>query len=163
LNYRSICGIIVLVIDVEFVIVSEENIADAARIHSEAWKQSHEAFCSAEFVAAHTPERQRLYLQDEIQAGKRVWMLTDGEPVGIVSVQGSMIENLYVTPDKQRRGYGSALLDHAVKQCDGRPVLNVLNINDGACRLYLRAGFVETGMVRQLNDSLWEIEMALKR
>lgn len=147
----------------DFVNVSDENIMEAGRIHSEAWKQSHRSFCSPAFVEAHTPEHQMKYLQDEMMSGKQIWMLIDEEPVGIVSVKANLVENLYVLPEKQRIGYGSKLIEFAIGQCTGCPVLYVLNINDGACRLYRRVGFVETGTRKQLNETLTEIEMILKR
>ncbi|MBQ8263443.1 MAG: GNAT family N-acetyltransferase [Oscillospiraceae bacterium] len=140
--------------------VTSENISDAAYIHSEAWKQSHRSFCSAEFVASHTPERQRAYLDDEIAAGKAVYMLVEGKAVGIVSVFKGVIENLYVLPSEQNKGYGSRLLDHAVNNCGGVR-LWVLNINEGARRLYAKRGFRESGEIKLLSEKLWEIEMVL--
>lgn len=142
------------------VLVTSENISDAAYIHSEAWKDSHKDFCSADFVAAHTPERQRLYLEKELETGKDIFMLTGEKPLGIVSVHKGLIENLYVLPSEQNKGYGSALLDYAVNSCGGRR-LWVLNINADARRLYIRRGFAESGETRQLSDKLWEIEMIL--
>ena len=91
--------------------VTELNIVDASRIHSESWKESHRSFCSAEFVEKHTPAAQADFLRREINIGKTFYMLIDNYPVGIVSVHGSLIENLYVLPSEQRKGYGSQLLD----------------------------------------------------
>lgn len=34
--------------------VNEDNIAQAGRIHSESWQESHRRFCTADFVAKHT-------------------------------------------------------------------------------------------------------------
>ena len=141
--------------------VTKDNISAAGLIHSLAWKQSH-GFCSPEFIAAHTPQRQMAYLEREMSAGKTVYMLTDGEPVGIVSVFGSLIENLYVLPEKQNRGYGSRLLDFAISRCGDRPCLWVLSSNEGAIRLYTRRGFKRTGTEKRLNESLAEIEMVLE-
>ena len=73
--------------------VDEANITDAGRIHSESWKESHRSFCSAEFVEKHTPAAQADYLRREMNAGKSIYMLIDGYPVGIVSVHGNFIEN----------------------------------------------------------------------
>lgn len=87
-------------------------------------------------------------------------MLLDPHPVGIVSVWGGLIENLYVLPREQNKGYGTALLDYAVRHCEGTPTLWILNINQGAYRLYTRKGFQETGNRRQLNAQLSEIELA---
>lgn len=50
----------------QFVNVTELNVADAGCIHSESWKESHRSFCSAEFVEKHTPTAQAEYLRREI-------------------------------------------------------------------------------------------------
>lgn len=110
-----------------FVEVTELNIADAGRIHSESWKESHRSFCSAEFVEKHTPAAQADYLRREMNTGKSIYMLIDNYPVGIVSVYGSLIENLYVLPYEQRKGYGSLLLDYAIRHCTGTPSLWIFN------------------------------------
>ena len=143
----------------EIVEVTEENVSQAGRIHSESWKESHRAFCSPEFVEKHTPQAQTDFLRREMESGKRCYMLLDGEPVGIVSLAGDTIENLYVLPWEQGRGYGSALLRFAVRRCSSDAVLWVLNTNCGARRLYRRFGFIETGKQKQLNDKMYEIEM----
>ena len=147
----------------QFVEVTEQNIADAGRIHSESWKESHRSFCSAEFVEKHTPSAQADYLCGEMAAGKRIYMLINEYPVGIVSVQGDLIENLYVLPSEQRKGYGTQLLEFAIHKCQGTPRLWILNINEGAYRLYTKNGFKETGNRKRLNDKLWEIELSLSR
>ena len=146
-----------------FVEVTELNIADAGRIHSESWKESHRNFCSAEFVDKHTPVAQAEHLRREMNAGKTIYMLIDNYPVGIVSVHGSLIENLYVLPSEQRKGYGSQLLHYAIQHCCGTPCLWILNNNEGAYRLYSKNGFKETGNRKQLNDSLYEMELSLCR
>lgn len=143
--------------------VDEGNIADAGRIHSESWKESHRSFCSAEFVEKHTPSAQAEYLLREMNAGKSIYMLIDKYPVGIVSVYDSLIENLYVLPSEQRKGYRSQLLDYAIRHCSGTPCLWILNNNEGAYRLYSKNGFKATGNRKQLNDTLYEMELSLCR
>lgn len=140
--------------------VDETNIADAGRIHSESWKESHRSFCSAEFVEKHTPSAQADYLRREMAAGKHIYMLIDEYPVGIASVLDDLIENLYVLPSEQRKGYGTQLLELAIQKCQGIPRLWILNINEGAYRLYTKNGFKETGNRKQLNDTLYEMELA---
>ena len=131
------------------------------RIHSESWKESHRSFCSAEFVEKHTPAAQADFLSQEMNTGKTIYMLIDNHPVGIASVYGSLIENLYVLPSEQRKGYGLQLLSYAIQQCVGTPCLWILNNNVGAYRLYTKNGFKGTGNRKQLNDSLCEMELAL--
>jgi len=142
--------------------VDEANVAAAGAVHARSWRASH-GFCTPDFVAAHTAETQTAYLRREIAAGKSVFLLLDPEPAGIVSVHGDLIENLYVLPEKQGRGYGSELLAFAAARCVGAPRLWVLNINENARRLYERRGFRETGNRRELKDGLTEIEMVRNR
>lgn len=145
----------------KFTAVTGENVMSAASIHAISWQESHKSFCTPEFVAKHTPERQENYLRSEMEAGKRIWLLkADDVPVGIVSIRGNLIENLYVHPTYQRQGYGTKLLRFAMEQCEDAPTLWILNNNDGARRLYERNGFVLTGESKRLSDTLCEIEMA---
>lgn len=142
--------------------VTEETLLLAAYVHALSWQASHLSLCSPEFIARHTPQRQAEYLRSEMGRGKRLFLLTDGEPVGVVTVWGSLIENLYVLPEQQKRGYGTALLDFAIRQCDKTPALWVLNTNALAQTMYRKNGFIETGATRALNESVFEIEMVRK-
>nr|AHF25510.1 putative acetyltransferase [uncultured bacterium Contigcl_7] len=141
--------------------VDRTNIHQAAAIHSLSWQESHRSFCSADFIALHTPEHQQEYLSEKISRGSRVFMLVDGEPAAVVSVTGSLIEDLYVLPGRQNKGYGTLLLEYAVRQCTGTPTLWILENNKGAERLYRRMGFRKTGRVHAVTDGLDEIEFTL--
>ncbi len=139
--------------------VNGGNIVSAAKIHSESWKESHKSFCSIDLIKQHTVERQEEYLRNEMKAGKKVYMLMEKNPVGIVSVHESLIENLYVLPNEQHNGYGSKLLLFAIQQCSEVPTLWVLENNQKAYSLYFKYGFRETGRQNKLSDNLSEIEM----
>ena len=141
--------------------VDETNILQAAAIHSISWKESHRAFCTPDFIEKHTPDRQREYLLSKMNDGTRVFMLVDEKPVGIVSITDNLIEDLYVLPVMQNRGYGTELLRFAISLCTDIPVLWILENNTGARRLYHRMGFVETGKRHSITDGLDEIEFAL--
>ena len=145
------------------VIVDESNLLEAAAIHSISWQDSHHSFCSPDFIALHTPEHQREYLREKMNAGSRVYMLVKDRPVGVVSVTGSLIEDLYILPEMQNKGYGTELLQFAVRQCPGVPTLWILENNANAARLYRRLGFKETGKVNAITDRLDEIEFSLER
>lgn len=145
------------------VIVDESNLPEAATIHSVSWQDSHRSFCSPDFIALHTPEHQREYLRGKMDKGSKVYMLVENRPVGVVSVTGSLIEDLYILPDMQNRGYGTELLKFAVSLCPDVPTLWILENNDGAARLYRRMGFKETGNVNAITDRLTEIEFSLER
>lgn len=144
------------------VLVNENNIQKAAEVHSLSWKESHRSFCTPEFVEEHNPEHQGIYLRSKIQQGSKVFMLVADEPVGIVSVTGNLIEDLYVLPSRQNHGYGSYLLRFAITQSDTTPALWILENNTRAERLYYRFGFRRTGRVNAITDRLNEIELALR-
>jgi GNAT superfamily N-acetyltransferase len=140
--------------------VTEASLPEAGRIHALSWRESHRSFCGADFVALHTPERQTAYLRPYFERGE-LYLLTAEKPAGIVSVSGSMIENLYVLPEEQGKGYGTALLQFALTRCAGTPVLWILENNVRARRLYERWGFRDTGRSNRLSESLSEVELSL--
>ena len=142
-------------------LVTQSDLMQAAMVHSESWKESHKDLCSAGFLEAHTPERQKSYLEAEMEQGAQIYMLVDQKPVGIVSVQGCLIANLYVLPSEQNKGYGTRLLAFAVTKCQGPPSLWVLSSNQRAQKFYERNGFCPTGAVVQHTDTLWELEFRL--
>lgn len=139
--------------------VNEENLDLAARIHAESWQDSHRSFCTPDFVAAHDQKHQRIYLEEELHAGKQVYMLIKDRPVGIVSIKGNLIENLYVLPEAQGRGFGMELLLFAIEKCDSVPCLWILDNNQRAQALYERHGFRLTGRKNSITDTLSELEM----
>ena len=139
--------------------VNEENLDAAAEIHAAAWQESHRAFCSEAFVKQHTAARQKVYLEQEMHRGNRLYMLIKEIPVGIVSVKEDLIENLYVLPAEQHKGCGTELLHFAMKACEGKPRLWVLDNNVKAQALYRKYGFRETGKTKRLSDTLSELEM----
>ena len=141
--------------------VDETNILQAAAIHSISWKESHRALCTPDFIEKHTPDRQREYLLSKMNDGTRVFMLVDEKPVGIVSITDNLIEDLYVLPVMQNRGYGTELLRFAISLCTAIPVLWILENNTRAEKLYRRMGFKKTGKKNSITDGLDEIEYAL--
>lgn len=141
--------------------VTLSNLKTAAEIHAISWRESHKAFCSEEFVKMHTTERQMQCIEREMGYGKQFYILVDKEPKGIVSIKDNLIENLYVLPSEQRRGYGTKLLHYAEQKCEGMPTLWILSNNDEARRLYARCGYQFTGNVKQLKNELYEQEMKL--
>ena len=141
--------------------VDSRNIDQAAYVHAVSWQESHRSFCTPDFIALHTPERQKDYLLGKLKAGSRIFMLIEDRPAGIVSVSGSLIEDLYILPDRQNRGLGTELLRFAITKCSGTPRLWILENNAGAERLYRRLGFVKTGRANMIRDDLAEIEYSL--
>ena len=141
--------------------VDQTNLDQAAFIHSVSWKEAHRSFCSPDFIDLHSPEHQRVYLSGKMKNGAKLYMLTDGKPMGIVSVTNSLIEDLYVLPDMQNRGCGTRLLQFAIDKCEDTPTLWILENNTNAGRLYRRMGFTETGRKKRITDGLNEIEFKM--
>jgi len=142
----------------EIIEVNESNVEEAATIHSISWQESHKAFCKSDFVALHTVERQKKYILDKMAAGSKFFMLVQKIGVGIVSVNKNIIEDLYILPVMQNKGFGSELLRFACAKCDGKPTLWILENNVNAARLYSRLGFKVTGKRNFIAEKLDEIE-----
>ncbi|MCR5468486.1 MAG: GNAT family N-acetyltransferase [Lachnospiraceae bacterium] len=141
--------------------VTDKNIDEAARIHSISWQESHRSFCDEDFINKHNTDHQREYIDKKIKNGSRFYLLCDKAPIAVVSITDGLIEDLYVLPEHQNRGYGTQLLDYVLAVIDRqevKPTLWILANNDGAKRLYLRKGFVPTGKVNAITDKLDEIE-----
>lgn len=141
--------------------VDADNIVSAGLVHSVAWRASHSSFCTEDFLALHTPEHQSEYFRQKMAEGSRVFLLMEELPVGVVSVTGNLIEDLYILPEYQNQGQGTALLHFAITQCEGMPTLWILENNKRAERLYLRMGFRPTGRISSITEELSEIEYAL--
>ena len=141
--------------------VTEENIADAARIHSISWQESHRAFCNEAFILKHDVEHQKEYIREKMKNGSKFYLLYNKEPVAVVSVKDELIEDLYVLPEQQNKGYGTHLLNYVVVKIKARgliPSLWILENNHDAERLYLRQGFVPTGNRNHITGKLDEVE-----
>ena len=140
--------------------LDEAALRRAAEVHAVSWQDSHRSFCPPDFVAAHTPERQYRYLAEKAASGSRIFLLLrEGEtPVGVVTVTGDLIADLYILPEERNKGYGTVLLQYAMGQCAGSPTLWILENNAGAERLYRRNGFRPTGRVLERPGGLSERE-----
>lgn len=99
------------------------------------------------------------YLRRELEQGKALFLLIDEIPVGVVSVKGDLIENLYVLPACHRRGYGTRLLHFAEERCVEAPTLWILSNNDRARSFYLKNGYHFTGQKKVLSPQLAELEL----
>lgn len=140
--------------------VDKTNLKEAARIHSISWKESHQSFCSTDFIELHSPQRQEEYLRSKLANGSKLFMLVEEEPIGIISITDCVIEDLYVLPEKQNFGFGTKLLQYAMTQCKGVPTLWILENNKAAERLYCRMGFQATGRRNSIANGLDEMEFA---
>lgn len=74
-----------------------------------------------------------------------LWMIDQGDrPVGFLVMDGTMIDALFVDPAVHGRGYGSALLAHALK-LSPQATVDASEQADNALPFYEARGFVRTG------------------
>ena len=90
----------------------------------------------------HSPEETHAWKRDVVLPRERVWVAELGSRiVGYASVRDGVMSNLYVLPDCQGRGIGSALLSEAKGHSPAGLRLWTFEPNEGAIRFYERHGF----------------------
>lgn len=132
--------------------VTEESFPLAVAVYAESWRESHREICSLEFL------KRRDYAGYLRKKAGRLYMVRDGGPVGVFCLDGEDFGDLYIHPDHQGRGYGTACIRFAMEQST-RLRLTVLSGNASAIGLYEKMGFRFTGSDIPLRDGLWEREM----
>ena len=102
------------------------------------------AFRGLEFLPMlHTDEETRAWLESTVLPTHEVWVgEVDGRVVGFAAVEGDLLAHLYVHPDAQNAGVGSALLDLVKRERPGGFRFWVFQRNEGARRFYERHGCV---------------------
>lgn len=91
----------------------------------------------------HTPDEDQAFVRDGLFARCAVFAVEHGGHLaGFAALDGASIEQFYLRPHLQRRGFGSALLKH-LKQGRKRLELWTFQENAGARAFYRRNGFEE--------------------
>ena len=124
--------------------IDETNIADAAKVYMDSWKDSHKDICSPEFIEKHDISYMINYLSEKIKNAYKIYIkYSDGIPVGIIGLNpcDEEICLLYVLPEMQGKGFGSNLLEFALAKCKN-PYITVLDTNKRAIEFYSERGFV---------------------
>jgi ribosomal protein S18 acetylase RimI-like enzyme len=87
-------------------------------------------------------EARSVFLQ-HIVPSCEVWVAdTGGEVVGYLAMRGSYVDRLYVGPEHQRAGVGTALLEHAMRRSPAGLTLHTHQKNALARAFYEKHGFV---------------------
>lgn len=75
-----------------------------------------------------------------------LWLVDDesGRPVGFLAMDGNLIDALFVDPAVHGRGFGTALLKHALKLAPNA-IVDASEQATNALPFYLARGFVPTG------------------
>lgn len=119
--------------------IEAADIAATARVWHEA-KQA--AYWFLPLQMAMTIEEDEAVFRERVLPGNQTWVaVRDADLLGFLTLNGSYIARLYVHPESQGSGVGSALLQHA-KRCspDGLE-LQTHQRNTQARRFYERRGF----------------------
>jgi GNAT superfamily N-acetyltransferase len=91
----------------------------------------------------HTPEEDRAWVSQEVLSEQEVWVAElDGQVVGVASLAGAMVTQLYILPGKQGLGIGSALLARAKERRPEGLELYAFQRNTRARAFYERRGFL---------------------
>ena len=103
------------------------------------WRASVEA--THTFLTPDDIERIAAYVPDAIASVAHLAVCRDenGQVVGFIGVDGTMIEMLFIHPSLRGCGLGSLLLDHAVSE-HGATLVDVNEQNGQACRFYQHMG-----------------------
>ena len=89
----------------------------------------------------HTDDEKRAWIKNVVLHTWEVWVAeAASRVVGFASLSERTLELLYVHPDAQNRGAGTALLDAAKRQRPDGFRLWVFQRNEGARRFYVRHG-----------------------
>jgi GNAT superfamily N-acetyltransferase len=101
-----------------------------------------------DFVPPVPDEALPVMAADLFEYNDEIWLAAeDGELLGVMAIRRSrqegweVLERLYVDPEAQNRGVGSALLEKAKELRPDGFVLWVFQKNEGARRFYERHGF----------------------
>ena len=105
----------------------------------EASVRSSHHFLTENDIALYKP----LVINRYLPAVELYVMRENGKIAAFIGLAGGNIEMLFVRPDKQGRGYGTALVDYAIKSKGVRTV-DVNEQNETALRFYLAKGFTVT-------------------
>ena len=90
----------------------------------------------------HTAEETHEWMRDVVFLSERVWVAENaGRIVGYASADGEFLNNLYVLPEHQGRGIGTALLAAVMQHSRDDVKLWTFEPNEAAIRFYVRHGF----------------------
>ena len=97
-----------------------------------------------DFPPSHPDDEVRTWLATEMLPSHETWVATDPDErvVALLALSTSMIEQLYVAPDRIGAGIGSRLVALAKERRPTGLELNCFAVNHRARRFYERHGFI---------------------
>jgi ribosomal protein S18 acetylase RimI-like enzyme len=92
----------------------------------------------------HTPEETFRFIADNVFVTCEVWVATEGgRVIGMMAINRSHIDHLYLQPGYYRQGIGTMLLNHAKALRPAGLTLYAFEANVRACTFYRNHGFHE--------------------
>jgi len=89
----------------------------------------------------HTHDEHRRFINEIVPLDHELWVAEDeGRVVGVAAIGESTLGHIYVHPDFQRRGLGTALLEKTKELRPSGFTLWTFPANEQACRFYDRHG-----------------------
>lgn len=117
-----------------------EELVDTARLWCRSKEEAYLPWLTIE--ASYSFEDNLGYFRDTVCAKHRVWLAErDGTVVGLLAQAGEFIDQLFVDPEHQRSGVGTALLGWARRQSPGGLALHTFQRNARARCFYEKHGF----------------------
>ncbi len=113
-----------------------DDLPDVAALHRRAFFRA-----MPHMPVLHTPEEDRAFYATVVFPSTQLWLIEySGEVAGFIAFRPGWINHLYVHPDHQGRGFGSALLAHA-QSAESALRLWTFQCNLPARRFYEARGF----------------------
>ena len=119
--------------------LTPDDVTETARVWHDAKQQ---AYPYLPLEQGRTPQDDEQVFREVILPACDIWVATkDGLLVAFVALRASFIDRLYVHPQHQRRGIGSALMEHAKSLSPAGLELFTHQKNLQARAFYERHGF----------------------
>jgi GNAT superfamily N-acetyltransferase len=96
------------------------------------------SFGSLDFLPrVHTDDEHRAFVRDVVLREQEVWVAVDGDTrLGFAALSDDVLMHLYVDPDAQRRGVGTALFHRVRERRPAGFTFWVFQANERARRFY---------------------------
>jgi len=123
-------------------LMEERDLADVIAIWHTARKQVHSAMGIAQEREMTLGDSDRVF-REVIAPRTEIWVAERGNAIeGFVALRGSYVDRIYVRPEAQRRGTGSALLHKARERSPTGLELHTHQANQAARDFYEKHAFI---------------------
>ncbi|MFZ1888588.1 MAG: GNAT family N-acetyltransferase [Candidatus Binataceae bacterium] len=123
-------------------VIRRARAADAAAI-AEVYIESRRG-AARYFPTVHSDDEIRGWIASYLAPNLEVWVAEDsaaGKIIGMLALEGELVEHLYIAPAAQRRGVGDGLLALAMRERPATLRLWTFQANAPARRFYEARGF----------------------